>query len=92
MLAIFDRAAELNFNAIVLQVRPMADALYPSEIEPWSEFLTGAMGKAPADNFDPLAFAVAECHQRNMQLHAWFNPYRAGHPSAKTPQAPTTSR
>ena len=75
-------AKKLKLNAVVFQVRPMCDALYKSDIEPWSEFLTGEMGK-PQD-FDPLEFIVAEAHKRGILVHAWFNPYRAFHPSAKT--------
>lgn len=75
-------AKSLKMNAVVFQVRPMGDALYESKIEPWSEFLTGAMGKS--QKFDPLAFITAEAHRRGILVHAWFNPYRAYHPSAKT--------
>jgi uncharacterized lipoprotein YddW (UPF0748 family) len=82
LVAILDKAQSLNLNGVILQVRPMADALYPSRLEPWSEFLTGQAGKAA--DWDPLAFAVAEAHKRGLELHAWFNPYRARHPSAKT--------
>jgi uncharacterized lipoprotein YddW (UPF0748 family) len=67
-----------GINAIIFQVRPQADAFYYSEIEPWSRYLTGEQGKAPAGGFDPLAFMVQECHKRNMELHAWLNPYRVG--------------
>ncbi len=77
-----DLARRLNLNAVIFQVRPMADALYRSEIEPWSEYLTGEMGKPQA--FDPLEFIVVEAHKRGILVHAWFNPYRAYHPSAKT--------
>ncbi len=76
LIALLDRVAELKLNAIFLQVRPMADALYPSPYEPWSEFLTGTIGKAPEPEYDPLAFAVAEAHARGIELHAWFNPFR----------------
>ncbi len=89
LLAILDRAAELNLNAVVLQVRPAADAMYASRYEPWAEYLTGEMGKAPDPLWDPLAFAVSEAHKRGLELHAWFNPYRALHPSAKSPVSPT---
>jgi uncharacterized lipoprotein YddW (UPF0748 family) len=75
--AILDRAVELKLNAIVLQVRPSADAFYASSIEPWSEYLTGRMGAAPEPYYDPLTFAVREAHNRGLELHAWFNPYRA---------------
>jgi uncharacterized lipoprotein YddW (UPF0748 family) len=84
---IIERAARLKLNAIILQVRPQCDAIYASSLEPWSEFLTGQMGKAPAPAWDPLAFAITEAHQRGMELHAWFNPYRALHPAAKGPVA-----
>jgi uncharacterized lipoprotein YddW (UPF0748 family) len=84
-LAILEKALELKLNAIVFQVRPMADALYESKLEPWSEYLTGGIGKAPEPNYDPLAFAVREAHARGLELHAWFNPYRARHPSARSP-------
>lgn len=83
LLALLDRAAELRFNAVIFQVRPMADALYESNLEPWSEFLTGRMGESPG--YDPLAFAVAAAHERGLELHAWFNPYRARHPSSRSP-------
>lgn len=80
---ILDTAKRLNLNAIVFQVRPSADALYASEIEPWSEYLTGQQGKVPAPYWDPLAYAVQEAHKRGLELHCWFNPYRAWHPAAK---------
>jgi uncharacterized lipoprotein YddW (UPF0748 family) len=83
----FDLARRLRLNAIVFQVRPAADALYKSPIEPWSFFLTGQMGRAPQPAFDPLAFAIDEAHARGMELHAWFNPYRARHPGDKSPRA-----
>lgn len=77
LLAILDRAVQLKLNAIVFQVRPACDAMYASRIEPWSEYLTGTMGRAPQPYYDPLAFAIAEAHKRGLELHAWFNPYRA---------------
>jgi len=82
--ALLDRAAQLKLNVVIFQVRPACDALYASELEPWSEFLTGAMGKRPEPYYDPLSFAVEEAHRRGLELHAWFNPFRAGHPSAKS--------
>ncbi len=88
LISLFDRAAELHFNAIFFQVRPLSDAVYYSAIEPWSEFLAGRQGQAPQPFYDPLALAVELAHQRGMELHAWFNPYRAGHPEAKSPPAP----
>jgi uncharacterized lipoprotein YddW (UPF0748 family) len=74
LTAWFDLAVRLRFNAVVLQVRPTADAFWPSPYEPWSQYLTGTQGVDPG--YDPLAFAVEEAHRRNLQLHAWFNPYR----------------
>jgi len=85
LIAILDRAVALKLNAVILQVRPAADALYSSPYEPWSEFLTGAMGKAPKPDYDPLAFAVEQAHKRGIELHAWFNPYRAHYPRSKSP-------
>jgi uncharacterized lipoprotein YddW (UPF0748 family) len=87
-IAILDRAKAMNLNAIVLQVRPGADAIYPSSIEPWSEYLTGAQGKAPQPWYDPLKFWITEAHARGLELHAWFNPYRARHNIARSPAAP----
>lgn len=82
LLRNLELARELKLNAVVFQVRPMCDAVYESKIEPWSEFLTGKMGKPQA--FDPLRFLIAEAHRRGILVHAWFNPYRAFHPGAKT--------
>lgn len=79
LIAVVNQAASLKLNALVFQVRPACDAMYASKLEPWSEFLTGAMGQPPAPVYDPLAFAIAEAHQRGLELHAWFNPYRAHH-------------
>jgi uncharacterized lipoprotein YddW (UPF0748 family) len=88
LLALLDRAAQLKLNAVVFQVRPSSDALYSSALEPWSEYLTGKMGKAPSPFYDPLTFAVEECHKRGLELHAWFNPFRARHFMAKSTVAP----
>lgn len=77
LLAIMDRAVDLHLNVVVLQIRPVCDALYESKIEPWSQHLTGRMGKPPSPYYDPLQFAVTEAHKRGLELHAWFNPYRA---------------
>jgi uncharacterized lipoprotein YddW (UPF0748 family) len=84
LLAILDRAAGLKLNAVIFQVRPASDAMYMSSLEPWSEYLTGTMGQAPLPFYDPLAFAIEEAHKRGLELHAWFNPYRASHPSEKS--------
>jgi uncharacterized lipoprotein YddW (UPF0748 family) len=72
-----DRAVQLKLNTIILQVRPCSDAIYSSDFEPWSEYLSGTMGKAPLPFYDPLSFAVEEAHNRGLELHAWFNPFRA---------------
>jgi len=93
LISILDKCKALNMNSVVLQVRPNADAFYPSELEPWSAFLTGTQGLDPG--YDPLKFAVEETHKRGMELHAWLNPYRIGatsitlaqnHPAVKNPE------
>lgn len=89
LIRILDEARRMRLNAIVLQVRPSADAFYESTLEPWSEYLTGAMGTAPEPRYDPLAFAVEAAHQRGLELHAWFNPYRARYSSVRTPASAT---
>jgi len=73
---ILDKLQASGINAVIFQARPQADAFYYSELEPWSAFMTGTQGKGLPDGFDPLAFLVSECHKRNMELHAWLNPYR----------------
>ncbi|MBS1701498.1 MAG: family 10 glycosylhydrolase [Armatimonadetes bacterium] len=87
LLKIIQKAQDLNLNALVFQVRPSADALYRSSLEPWSEYLTGLQGRAPDPAWDPIEFAVTECHRRGIELHCWFNPYRAEHPAQKGPLA-----
>ncbi len=72
---LLDTAVALRMNAVVFQVRPMSDAVYASSIEPWSHFLTGTMGKSPG--YDPLAYCLREAHARGLEVHAWFNPFRA---------------
>ena len=86
-VAMLNQAQAMGLNALILQVRPAGDALYPSALEPWSEFLTGAQGRAPEPLWDPLAFWVREAHLRGLELHVWFNPYRARPAPAKTPLA-----
>lgn len=76
---LLDLAGRLHHNAVVVQVRPTADALWPSPYEPWSEYLTGVRGQDPG--WDPLAFLVDESHKRNLEFHAWFNPYRVSMPA-----------
>lgn len=77
LLTLIEKAASLGLNALIFQVRPAGDAMYASSLEPWSPFLTGKMGTSPSPNWDPLSFAVEEAHRRGIELHAWFNPYRA---------------
>ncbi|MCA0892845.1 glycoside hydrolase family 10 protein [Microbulbifer agarilyticus] len=78
-IALLDKVAAANMNAVIFQVRPQADALYASELEPWSYYLSGEQGKAPEPFYDPLAFWIEQAHQRGLELHAWVNPYRAHH-------------
>ncbi len=75
--ALLDRQQANGMNAAVVQVRPCGDALYPSSYEPWSEYLSGTQGEAPTPYYDPLAFMIEEAHSRNMEFHAWINPFRA---------------
>ena len=82
--AIVDRAAELGLNALILQVRTSADALYPSALEPWSEYLSGTQGQAPTPFYDPLALWIELAHARGIELHAWFNPFRARQSAARS--------
>ena len=65
---------EAGINAIIFQVRPEADALYASQHEPWSRFLTGTQGQTPSPMWDPMQFMIEECQKRNMEFHAWINP------------------
>ena len=85
-IKILDYAKDTGFNAVFLQVRPTADALYKSKYFPWSKYLTGSQDVAPSGEFDPLDFWITEAHKRGLELHAWINPYRitkkaAGEPS-----------
>jgi uncharacterized lipoprotein YddW (UPF0748 family) len=75
-LRLLDTFQKFNMNVVILQVRAASDAFYASKYEPWSHFLTGKQGKAPSPYYDPLAWAIEMCHQRGMELHAWFNPFR----------------
>lgn len=95
LTAWFDLAQRQRHNAVILQVRPTADAFWPSRYEPWSAWLTGTQGQDPG--WDPLQFAVEEAHRRNLELHAWFNPFRVamtedpstlmpGHPARRHPE------
>ncbi|MEM8641786.1 MAG: family 10 glycosylhydrolase [Cyanobacteria bacterium P01_G01_bin.54] len=82
---ILDRLQDLGFNAVIFQVRPEGDALYASELEPWSAWLTGRQGQAPSPFYDPLEYVIDEAHKRAIEVHAWFNPYRAKTPSQTSP-------
>lgn len=74
---ILDMHQKNGMNAMIVQVRPAADAFYPSQLEPWSQWLSGDQGKAPVPYYDPLQFMIEETHKRGMEFHAWLNPYRA---------------
>jgi len=78
-IKLLDLLKEHNFNAVIFQIRPQADALYQSDIEPWSYYLTGQQGKAPQPYYDPLRFWTKEAHNRGIEMHVWLNPYRAHH-------------
>ena len=78
-----------GMNAIIAQVRPATDAFYPSQYEPWSEWLTGTQGKPPIPYYDPLQFMITETHKRGMEFHAWMNPYRAEFSVGKSPLSQT---
>lgn len=77
LIAMLDELKEAGINAVMFQVRTEGDAMYESDLEPWSYWLTGEQGTAPDPLYDPLEFAIEEAHARGMELHAWFNPYRA---------------
>jgi uncharacterized lipoprotein YddW (UPF0748 family) len=89
MRALLDNAQALHLNALIFQVRPAADAVYRSDLEPWTEYLTGVQGWAPDKGYDPLREWVDEAHRRGLELHAWFNPYRARHHTARSEPAAT---
>lgn len=76
-IQMLDKLQSIGMNAVVVQIRPATDAFYPSSFEPWSEFLNGIQGLAPYPYYDPLQFMIEETHKRNMEFHAWLNPYRA---------------
>ncbi|MDB5231832.1 MAG: glycoside hydrolase [Chitinophagaceae bacterium] len=78
-----------GMNTIIMQIRPAADAFYPSQYEPWSEFLNGTQGLPPSPYYDPLQFMLDETHKRGMEFHAWLNPYRAVFQIGKSSIAPT---
>ena len=76
-IKLLDQHKQAGINAIMVQIRTNGDAFYPSELAPWSEFLTGKQGKAPEPFYDPMLFMISECRKRGIEFHAWFNPYRA---------------
>lgn len=82
-IALLDFLQKHHFNAVIFQVRPQSDALYKSDLEPWSYYLTGQQGKAPEPYYDPLNFWIGEAHKRGLELHVWLNPYRAHHKDGK---------
>lgn len=77
LINLLDALKGMNINVVIFQIRTECDALYASNYEPWSHYLTGMQGTPPNPYFDPLEFAIDEAHKRGMELHAWFNPYRA---------------
>lgn len=83
MMELLDLAKEYHLNTVIFQVRPATDAFFPSDMEPWSQWLTGEQGKAPDPFYDPLQFAIDECRKRGLELHLWLNPYRAVVDTAK---------
>lgn len=87
-IQLLDMHVKNGMNAVVVQIRPAADAFYPSEYEPWSEWLTGKQGRAPAPYYDPLQFMIEEAHKRGLEFHAWCNPYRAELTIGKSSIAP----
>ena len=76
-IRLLDMHQRNGINALVVQIRPCTDAFYPSQYEPWSQWLTGVQGRPPSPYYDPLEFMIAETHKRKMVFHAWMNPYRA---------------
>lgn len=88
MVELLDLAKEYHFNTIVFQIRPSTDAFYYSELEPWSQWLTGEQGKAPDPFYDPLDFTIKECRKRGLDIHVWMNPYRAVFDTARSSIAP----
>lgn len=87
-IRILDMHKRNGMNAVIMQIRPVADAFYPSQLEPWSEYLTGQQGRPPSPYYDPLEFMIAETHKRGMEFHAWLNPYRAVFSITKSSIAP----
>ena len=80
-----EQLQSVGCNAVIVQIRPVCDAFYASKLEPWSHYLTGRQGEPPFPYYDPLVFMINEVHKRNMEFHAWFNPFRALMDSKKNP-------
>lgn len=74
---LLDTLQNIGMNAVIVQVRPVADALYPSSYEPWSQYLSGTQGQPAQPYYNPLSFMITEARKRGLEFHAWFNPYRA---------------
>src|SRR6476620_2770780 len=88
-IQILDMHKRNGMNAVIVQVRPATDAFYPSQYEPWSQWLTGKQGRPPSPYYDPLLFMITEAHKRGLEFHAWCNPYRAEMTLGKSSIAPT---
>lgn len=88
-ISLLDMHQRNRMNAVIVQIRPATDAFYPSQYEPWSEWLTGRQGKPPIPYYDPLEFMINETHKRGMEFHAWMNPYRAEFSVGRSPMAQT---
>ncbi len=88
-IKLLDMHKRNGMNAVIVQIRPAADAFYPSQYEPWSEYLTGKQGQPPSPYYDPLKFMITETHKRGMEFHAWMNPYRAEFKIGKSSISPT---
>ena len=88
-IATLEAYKKLNYNAVIVQIRSVGDAFYPSELAPWSRFLTGKEGQAPNPYYDALAWMIEEAHTRGFEFHAWLNPYRATFDLNKQQLSPT---
>jgi len=76
-ITLLEQTQQYHMNTVIFQIRPAADAFYPSTLEPWSQWLNGLQGKGPDPFYDPLEFAIKECRKRGIDIHVWLNPYRA---------------
>jgi uncharacterized lipoprotein YddW (UPF0748 family) len=89
IIAFLDLLVDLKMHVVFFQVRPEGDAFYQSSYEPWSHYLTSVQGQPPNPFYDPLEFVINEAHARGIQIHAWFNPYRAAFHRSNTTRTPT---